>query len=337
MNNNKVVMVSGASGQTGSYMVEKLLKEGYFVVGLKRRTSLICTDRIDHLYGQPNFILRYFDLDDPTSIYSLLKEYQPEMFFNFAAMSHVKVSFEVPQNTANVVGLGVLRILDAIKLVSPHTKFFNSSSSEMFGGNKDVPFNEESRFIPNSPYAVSKCFAHEMVRVYRQSYGMFACSGIMFNSESPRRGSTFVTRKITMGAASIKLGLEDNLKLGNLYAKRDWTFSGDTVEAIYLMMKQDVPDDYVISSDESHSVEEFLKLVFEYADLGEYNKYVVIDKKYFRPLEVDFLLGDSQKIRKLGWEPKIKFVELIKMMYDSDYNLVKQEIAAAKAKWEDAK
>ncbi|MDP3986884.1 MAG: GDP-mannose 4,6-dehydratase [Nanoarchaeota archaeon] len=331
--NKKIAFVSGASGQTASYMIEKLLKEGFRVVGLKRRTSLISTDRIDHLYGQQDFSLRYFDLNDPASIYSLLKEYQPDFFFNFAAMSHVKVSFEVTQDTVNNVGLGVLRILDAIKLVSPHTKFFQASSSEQFGGNKIIPFNEESKFVPNSPYAAAKVLACDLVRIYRESYGLYACSGIMFNSESPRRGSTFVTRKITLGAASIKLGIEDNLVLGNLFSKRDWTFSGDTVEAIFLMMQQETPSDYVISSDETHTVEDFLKVVFEHSGLGDYKKYVLTDKKYFRPLEVDCLLGDSTKIRKLGWKPKVSFEELAKMMYDSDFKLMELKIKEGKSKW----
>lgn len=336
MNDKKIVFISGITGQTASFLAELLLKkEDYFVVGLKRRSSNLNSERVDHLYGQKNFIMRYFDLNDPTSIYSLLKEYQPYAFINFAAMSHVGVSFEIAQDTVNNVGMGVLRILDAIKLVSPHTKFITLSSSEMFGRNKKMPLSETSEMIPASPYGAAKLFGYHITRIYRESYNMWACSTIMFNNTSPRRGLTFVTRKITHGVASIKLGLEDYITLGNILSKRDWIYSGDSAKAIYMMMESENPKDYVISSNQNHTIEEFAKLAFKFAGIDNYQDYIKIDKKYFRPLEVDELLGDSSLIRKeLGWKPEVKFEDLVKMMYESDLKELKIKIEQGKRKWD---
>jgi len=323
----KVAFITGITGQDGSYLAEFLLKKGYKVVGLKRRTSLICTDRIDQLFYHKNFKLEYFELNDVGSIYRLLLEYKPDEFYNLAAQSHVKVSFEVPETTVDGITMGTLRILEAIKNVHPTCKFYQASSSEMYGDNPEYPYNEESRFMPASPYANAKVFAHNLMRNYRKSYGLFCCSGILFNHESPRRGETFVTRKITIGAAKIALGIEKGLCLGNLDAYRDWGFSGDYVEAMWLMLQQEAPDDYVIATGKTYSVREFCKLVFEYASLGDYQNYVVQDQKYFRPHEVPYLLGNPSKAKeKLGWEPKTDIKQLVKMMYDYDFNRIKNEI-----------
>jgi len=323
----KTAFITGITGQDGSYLAESLLNKGYKVIGLKRRTSLICTDRIDQLYKHSNFKLEYFELNDVGSIYRLLLEYKPDEFYNLAAQSHVKVSFEVPETTVDGITMGTLRILEAIKNVHPTCKFYQASSSEMYGDNPEYPYNEESRFMPASPYANAKVFAHNLMRNYRKSYGLFCCSGILFNHESPRRGETFVTRKITIGAAKIALGIEKELRLGNLDAYRDWGFSGDYVEAMWLMLQQEEADDYVIATGKTYSVREFCKLVFEYASLGDYQNYVVQDPKYFRPHEVPYLLGNPSKAKeKLGWEPKTDIKNLVKMMYDEDFNRIKNEI-----------
>jgi GDPmannose 4,6-dehydratase len=323
----KTAFVTGITGQDGSYLAEFLLNKGYKVIGLKRRTSLICTDRIDKFYNNENFKLEYFELNDVGSIYRLLVEYKPDEFYNLAAQSHVKVSFEVPETTVDGITMGTLRILEAIKNIHPTCKFYQASSSEMFGDNPNYPYNEESRFMPASPYANAKVFAHNLMRNYRKSYGLFCCSGILFNHESPRRGETFVTRKITIGAAKIALGLEKELRLGNLDAYRDWGFSGDYVEAMWLMLQQESPEDYVIATGKTYSVREFCKLVFEYASLGDYQNYVIQDPKYFRPHEVPYLLGDASKAKeKLSWQPRIDIKQLVEMMYDYDFNRIKNEI-----------
>ena len=323
----KTAFITGITGQDGSYLAEFLLNKGYKVVGLKRRTSLICTERIDQLYKHNNFKLEYFELNDVGSIYRLLLEYKPNEFYNLAAQSHVKVSFEVRETTVDGITMGTLRILEAIKNVHPTCKFYQASSSEMYGDNPEYPYNEESRFMPASPYANAKVFAHNLMRNYRKSYNLFCCSGILFNHESPRRGETFVTRKITIGAAKIALGIEKELRLGNLDAYRDWGFSGDYVEAMWLMLQQEEADDYVIATGKTYSVREFCKLVFEYASLGDYQNYVVQDPKYFRPHEVPYLLGNPAKAKeKLGWEPKTDIKHLVQMMYDYDFNRIKNEI-----------
>ena len=323
----KTALVTGITGQDGSYLAEFLLKKGYFVVGLKRRTSTICTERLDDIYNHPNFKLCYFNLNDTGCIWRLLLKYRPDEVYNLAAQSHVRVSFDTPEETVESIAMGTLRILDAIRSVDPtgnQIKFYQASSSEMFGDNPNYPYNEESRLMPASPYACAKVFAHNLVRNYRESYKQFACSGILFNHESPRRGETFVTRKITLAAARIKLGLQSKLFLGNLDAKRDWGFAGDYVEAMWLMMQQDIPDDYVISTGETHSVREFLEEVFKIAEL-DVSEHVEISERLFRPHEVPYLLGNSQKAKNaFNWSPKTKFKKLAKMMYLSDLEYVKK-------------
>ena len=314
----KTAMVTGITGQDGSYLAELLLEKGYRVVGLKRRTSLINTDRIDDIFEDPNLKLEYYDLNDVGSLYRLIIEYSPDEFYNLAAQSHVRVSFDIPENTVDGVAMETLRILEALRTISPHTRFYQASSSEMFGDNPEAPQSEETALQPASPYACAKVFAHNIVRNYRQGYGMHLSSGILFNHESPRRGETFVTRKITMAAARIKLGLQDKLYLGNLDAKRDWGYAKDYVEAMWLMLQQDEPDDYVIATGETHTVREFLQEVFDHAGL-DVEKYVEIDERLFRPHEVPLLLGDASKAKeKLNWEPKTKFKELARLMYNQD-------------------
>ncbi len=312
-------VITGITGQDGSYLAKFLLNKGYEVHGLKRRTSLINTDRVDEIYSHPNFHLSYFDLNDTSAIWDTLIRIKPDEIYNLAAQSHVRVSFDIPENTVDGIAMGTLRILNAMKTVVPQARFYQASSSEMYGDNPNYPFDEESKLMPASPYACAKTFAHNLVRNYRESYGLHASSGILFNHESPLRGETFVTRKITLGAARIKLGLQDKLFLGNLDAKRDWGFAGDYVEAMWLMLQQDNPDDYVISTGETHTVQEFLENVFEHAGLS-IEKHVEIDSRLFRPQEVPYLLGNSDKAKKiLKWEPKIKFKELCKLMYEADY------------------
>ena len=319
----KTALVTGATGQDGSYLIDFLLGKNYKVVALKRRTSLISTDRIDHIFENPNllenFDLVYGNMNDSGALHRILATYKPDEIYNLAAQSHVKVSFENPAETAETVAMGTLRLLEAMRNMCPSARFYQASSSEMFGDNPENPQSETTQLMPASPYACSKVFAHNLCNNYRKSYGMHISSGILFNHESPRRGETFVTRKITMAAAKIKLGLQDKLYLGNLDAKRDWGFAGDYVEAMWMMLQQDDPDDFVIATGETHTVKEFLKEVFEHADL-EIEKYVEIDERLFRPHEVPLLLGDPNKAKELlGWEPKIKFKGLARMMYDADY------------------
>ena len=325
MKNNKTALVTGITGQDGSYLVEFLLKKGYKVVGLKRRTSLICTDRIDHIFGHPNFKIEYSNMHDVGSMWSLLYKYRPDEVYNLAAQSHVRVSFDVPEETVATIVMGTTALLEACRHIVPSCKFYQASSSEMFGDNPEYPQDENTALMPASPYACAKVFSHHLVRNYRESYGMHASSGILFNHESPRRGETFVTRKITLAAARIKLGLQDKLYLGNLDSKRDWGFAGDYVEMMWLMLQQDEPDDYVVATGRTYTVRAFLEVVFGHADL-DIEKHVETDERLFRPQEVPLLLGDPSKARrKLGWSPKVDFEELAKMMYESDLKKVKNE------------
>jgi len=321
--------ISGITGQDGSYLAELLLQKGYFVVGLKRRSSVICTERIDNIYDHKNFKMEYWDLNDPGSTYRLLLQYKPDEFYNLAAQSHVRVSFDVPEDTISGIVLGTTRILEAIRYVLPTCRFYQASSSEMFGDNPNIPekgFNEESRLLPASPYACAKVFAHNLVRNYRASYGLHANSGILFNHESPRRGETFVTRKITMAAANICLGNQKLIELGNLDAKRDWGHAEDYVEAMYLMLQQEVPDDYVIATGKTHTVKEFAETVWDIAHLGDLSAHLRFNEKYLRPQEVPCLLGDNTKARNvLKWAPKYNFYTLAKDMYNNDYNKIIKE------------
>jgi len=318
----KTALITGTTGQDGSYLADFLLSKGYRVVGIKRRTSIISTDRIDHIFEDEesvmNFILVYGNMNDSGCLHRILAEFQPDEIYNLAAQSHVRVSFITPEETAEFVAMGTLRLLEAYRNICPDARFYQASSSEMFGDNPENPQSETTRLMPASPYACSKVFAHNLCRNYRESYGLHISSGILFNHESPRRGETFVTRKITLAAARIKLGMQDKLYLGNLDAKRDWGFAGDYVEAMWKMVQQDNPDDYVVATNETHTVKEFLHEVFEYAGL-DVSKYVEIDKRLFRPHEVPLLLGDYSKAKeKLQWEPKVRFKDLAKMMYESD-------------------
>jgi GDPmannose 4,6-dehydratase len=324
--NIKTAMITGVTGQDGSYLAEFLLEKGYKVVGLKRRTSTICTERVDHIYSHKNFEMRYFELNDAGCMWRLLQKYKPDEIYNLAAQSHVRVSFEVPESTVDSIAMGTLRLLEAARHIVPNARIYQASSSEMFGDNPEYPQSEGTALMPASPYACAKVFAHNLVRNYRESYGVHVSSGILFNHESPRRGETFVTRKITLAAARIKLGLQDKLYLGNLDSKRDWGFAGDYVEMMWLMLQQEEPDDYVVATGRTYTVRAFLEAVFGHADL-DIEKYVEIDERLFRPQEVPLLLGDPSKARrKLNWVPKVGFEELAKMMYESDLKKIEGEI-----------
>jgi GDPmannose 4,6-dehydratase len=318
----KTALITGVNGQDGSYLSELLLEKGYRVIGLKRRTSTINTGRIDHLMGNPNFSVKYYDLHDAYFINHIMKEEKIDEVYNLAAQSHVAVSFEIPDYTSDGICRGTLNILNAIRNISPTTKMYQASSSEMYGDSSDYTekgFNENSRMMPVSPYAVAKLYAHQMVNVYRKAYGLHLSSGILFNHESPRRGETFVTRKITMAAAKIKKGLQKDLYLGNLDAKRDWGHAKDYVNAMWLMLQQEKPDDYVIATGETYSVEDFLTEIFTYSGLGNWRNYVKIDPRLKRPNEVPYLLGDSTKARTvLGWKPEYNMQTLARRMFDSD-------------------
>jgi GDPmannose 4,6-dehydratase len=329
----KRALITGVTGQDGSYLTELLLAKGYEVHGLVRRASLFNTDRIDHLYHDPhvsgaNMTLHYGDLSDGTALRRVLEKVEPDEVYNLGAQSHVKVSFEVPEYTGDVVALGTLRLLEAMRdhatVSGRHPRYYQAGSSEMYGAAKP-PQSEATPFYPRSPYAASKVAAHWYAVNYREAYGLFICNGILFNHESPRRGETFVTRKVTRAATRIKEGLQDKLFLGNLDAKRDWGFAGDYVEAMWLMLQQDTPDDYVIATGEAHSVREMVELTF--AELGlDWKKYVEIDPRYLRPTEVDFLQGDPSKAqRNLGWKPKVSFKALIQAMIAHDLDLARQE------------
>lgn len=325
----KTALITGVTGQDGSYLAELLLKKNYAVVGIKRRTSLINTDRVDEMLhsNSDDFHLLYGNMIDSGNIHRVLLQYQPDEIYNLAAQSHVRVSFETPEETAEIVAMGTLRLLEAARNVCPAAKIYQASSSEMYGDNPKVPQSEKTRLMPASPYACAKVFAHNICRNYRESYGMHISSGILFNHESPRRGETFVTRKITMAAARIKLGLQEKLYLGNLSAQRDWGFAGDYVEAMWLMLQQENPDDYVIATGETHSVQEWLDIVFEVAGLPVETN-VEIDERLFRPHEVPLLLGDPAKAKeKLGWSPKMKFKNLASLMYHHDFAMAKKELA----------
>lgn len=319
----KVALITGITGQDGSYLAELLLEKGYKVVGIKRRTSIISTSRIDHLFDNPSFVLEYGNMNDSGCLHRLLIKHLPSEIYNLAAQSHVRVSFDTPQETADFVGMGTLRLLEAMRNVCPQAKFYQASSSEMFGDNPQNPQSETTRLMPASPYACAKVFAHNLCRNYRESYGLFISCGILFNHESPRRGETFVTRKITMAAARIKLGLQEKLYLGNLEAKRDWGFAGDYVKAMWLMLQHEKPDDFVIATGKTYSVQEFLETTFNLAGL-DYKKYVEIDERLFRPHEVPLLLGDPQKAKQiLKWVPETDFNQLVEMMYKSDLEKLK--------------
>ena len=314
----KTALITGITGQDGSYLAELLLQKEYRVIGIKRRTSVLNTANIDHLYGNPNLKLIYGNLNDVGSMYRILSEYKPDEVYNLAAQSHVRTSFDVPEETVDSVAMGTMRLIEACRNIVPNTRFYQASSSEMFGDNLDPMKNEETPMTPASPYAAAKLFGHNIIKNYRVGYGMHASSGILLNHESPRRGETFVTRKITRAAARIKLGLQDKLYLGNIDAIRDWGFAGDYVEAMWLMLQQDKPDDYVIATGEIHTVREFAEMTFDIADL-DWKKYVQIDQRLFRPHEVPFLQGDASKAKRvLGWKPQVSFEELVRLMYYSD-------------------
>jgi GDPmannose 4,6-dehydratase len=315
-------LITGITGQDGSYLAELLLSKGYEVHGLKRRSSSFNTDRIDHMYQDihetgASLKLHYADLADEGSLANLLYSLAPDEIYNLGAQSHVKVSFEIPEYTADVVATGTLRLLEALRRVGLHSRFYQASSSEMFG-NTPPPQSETSVFQPRSPYACAKVFAHHITNNYRDSYGLHGSCGILFNHESPRRGETFVTRKITRAVAQIKLGVQEKLYLGNLEARRDWGYAPDFVEAMWRMLQQDQPGDYVIGTGEAHSVREFVEAAFGHANM-DWHDYVAIDPRYYRPAEVDFLLADTSKAReRLGWEPTVGFHELVRLMVDAD-------------------
>jgi GDPmannose 4,6-dehydratase len=333
----KKALVTGITGQDGSYLAELLLDKGYEVYGLVRRSSNFNTSRIDHLYRDPHepgvrLRLIYGDLNDASSINHVIRTLQPDEIYNLGAQSHVRVSFDVPEYTAEASGLGAVRLLEAIRESGLKCRFYQASSSELYGKVVETPQRETTPFYPRSPYACAKAYAYYITVNYRESYGMHASNGILFNHESPRRGETFVTRKITRAAALIKFGLQDKLFLGNLDAKRDWGYAGDYVEGMWLMLQQDQPDDYVLATGETHSVREVLDIAFSAVDL-DWTKHVEIDPRYYRPAEVDLLLGDATKAQqKLGWRPRVGFSELIQMMVEADVDQVKTHIYGAGVK-----
>ena len=327
MTESKRALITGITGQDGSYLSEFLLEKGYEVHGLIRRTSTFNTDRIDHMYVDPHspdarLFLHYGDLTDGTTLRRILEEVQPLEIYNLGAQSHVRVSFDSPEYTVDSVGMGTLRLLEAIRDYQKRTgievKFYQAGSSEMFGKVQDVPQKETTPFYPRSPYACAKVYAHWQTLNYRESYQLFACNGILFNHESPRRGETFVTRKITRALARIIAGKQKKLYLGNLDSKRDWGYAKDYVKAMWMMLQQDRPDDYVIATGETHSIKEFLDIAFNYVNL-DWNDYVAFDPRYLRPAEVDLLIGDPTKAKqKLGWQPSVTFEGLVKLMVDAD-------------------
>jgi len=334
----KKAIITGITGQDGSYLAELLLEKGYDVYGVIRRASTFNTERIDHLYKDPheksNLHLVFGDLADSSSIGKIVREVQPDEFYNLGAQSHVRVSYDIPEYTADVVALGTLRCLESIRTFSPHTKFYQASSSEMFGKVIETPQKETTPFHPRSPYGVGKVFGYWITKNYRESYNIHASNGILFNHESPRRGETFVTRKITLALARIKYGIQNKLYLGNLDAKRDWGYAKEYVEAMHLMLQQKESDDYVIATGETHSVREFLEEAFTYAGLN-WKDYVEFDQKYVRPAEVDLLLGDNSKAKqKLGWVPKTTFKDLVHLMVDSDMKVIENEVYGLKGKRE---
>ena len=323
-------LITGITGQDGSYLAELLLKRGYEVYGIIRRSSSFNTARIEHIYQDPHIPnptlwLVYGDLNDASSLNHVLRTIQPDEVYNLGAQSHVRVSFDIPEYTGEIVALGTVRLLEAIREIDLRPRFYQASSSEIFGKTREIPQTETTPFYPCSPYACAKAYAYFTTVNYREAYGLFACNGILFNHESPRRGETFVSRKITRAATWIKLGLQEKLFLGNLDVKRDWGYAPEYVEAMWLMLQQDVPDDYVIATEEAHTVREFVEEAFGLLGL-EWEKYVEIDPRYFRLTEVDRLVGDASKARKkLGWKPKTKFKELIRIMVVADMELAKKK------------
>ena len=324
-------LITGVTGQDGSYLAEFLLDKGYEVHGLIRRASSFNTHRLDPIYRDPHeagvrFLMHYGDLSDSGSLVNLIRELEPDEVYHLGAQSHVKVSFEIPEYTSDATGMGTVRILEAIRASGVETRFYQAGSSEMFGASPP-PQDETTPFYPRSPYGVSKVFAHWMTVNYREAHGLFAANGILMNHESPRRGETFVTRKVTRAVARIKAGLQDKLYLGNLDALRDWGYAPDFVEAMWIMLQHDEPDDFVIATGEAHSVREFCELAFARADL-EWEGYVEIDPRYYRPTEVDHLCGDASKAKRvLGWEPKTGFEELVRIMVDADIQLLDDELS----------
>lgn len=318
-------LITGITGQDGSYLAEFLLTKGYQVIGMVRRSSTVTFERIYHI--QDEITIAQGDLHDQSSLVSLIEIYQPDEVYNLAAQSFVPTSWSQPVLTGEATALGVTRLLEAIRLVNPKTRFYQASSSEMFGKVREVPQHETTPFYPRSPYGVAKVYGHLITVNYRESYGIYAVSGILFNHESPRRGFEFVTRKITYGAARIKLGLANELRLGNLEARRDWGFAGDYVKGMWMMLQQDEPEDYVLGTGVTHSVREFCELAFSHLGL-DYRKYVVQDPRFFRPAEVDLLVADPTKARqKLGWQPAVSFEELVRMMVEADLKRVSLEIS----------
>jgi GDPmannose 4,6-dehydratase len=326
----KTALITGITGQDGSYLAELLLNRGYWVYGLMRRSSSFNTSRIDHIYQDPHeptprLRLIYGDLNDASSLNKILRDVQPDEIYNLGAQSHVMVSFDIPEYTGEVTGMGTIRLLEAIRETKIQPKFYQASSSELYGLVRETPQKETTPFYPRSPYACAKAYAFYIVRNYREAYGLFACNGILFNHESPRRGETFVTRKITRAATRISVGLQDKLYLGNLDAKRDWGYAPEYVEAMWLMLQQDKPDDYVIATGETHSVQEFVEAAFGLLGL-DWRKHVELDLNYLRPTEVDRLQGDSSKAKKvIGWKPKTAFIDLVRIMVEADLELAKRE------------
>lgn len=332
----KRALITGVTGQDGSYLAELLLAKGYEVHGLVRRASTFNRGRIDHLTQDPliyekSFFLHYGDLADSSSLNVLMREIQPDEVYNLAAQSHVRVSFDTPEYTTDITGIGTVRMLEAVRHNCPQAKFYQASSSEMFGKVVESPQRESTPFYPRSPYGVAKVFGHWVTVNYRESHNLFACSGILFNHESPRRGENFVTRKISRAVAQIKLGLRDRLLLGNLDARRDWGFAPEYVEAMWLMLQQEQPDDYVVATGETHSIREFLEEAFGYVNL-EWRDYVDIDPRFYRPTEVELLVGDASKAREqLGWEAKVRFRSLVRLMVDADLEELQQNPSPATA------
>jgi GDPmannose 4,6-dehydratase len=333
----RTALITGITGQDGSYLAELLLARGYRVYGTIRRSSSFNTSRIDHLYQDPHegdvrLRLVYADLNDASSLNKVLRTVRPDELYNLGAQSHVRVSFDVPEYTAEITGLGAVRLLEAIRETGLATRFYQASSSELFGQAPRAPQDESTPFYPRSPYAAAKAYAFHITRNYREAYGVFACNGILFNHESPRRGETFVSRKITRAATRIKLGLQDKLYLGNLDARRDWGFAGDYVEAMWRMLQVERPDDYVIATGETHSVREFLELAFGRLGL-DWRRHVEHDPRYLRPTEVDLLQGDAGKARReLGWQPRVSFEQLVEMMVEADLELARAELRAGPAR-----
>jgi GDPmannose 4,6-dehydratase len=328
----KKALVTGITGQDGSYLAELLLEKGYEVYGIIRRSSSFNTGRIDQIYQDPHekevrLKLLYGDLNDSSSLNRILRTVCPDEIYNLGAQSHVRASFDIPEYTAEITGVGTVRLLEAIRETGIPTKLYQASSSEMFGKVLEVPQNEETPFYPRSPYGCAKVYSYWITRNYRESYDMFACNGILFNHEAPRRGETFVTRKITRAVAHIKAGLQKKLYLGNLDAKRDWGYAPEYVEAMWLMMQQERPDDYVIATGETHTVREFVEEAFGLVGL-DWKAFIEIDPKYYRPAEVDLLIGDASKAkRELGWEPRTTFKQLVKIMVDADLDLLDRRLS----------